>query len=333
MRARLAVSASVLSFALTLGFPAEAQQTTSQESAKPEAAKQEAAPSTEKQLTPAAALAEKPVTQEQLQALVQKAVTNDLENYEAYKNLTHIERVQTEHMDSKDKVKKTETVTKEVFILYGERVEHVIERDDKPLSGDEAKKEQDRFDKEVQKLKDESEDKRRKREEKFEEETKKDRESIADAAAAFNFKLLGEEMVNGRPAYVIQGEQKPDYKPKTKAGDILRKVHGKIWIDIAATHWVKLDVEFTDTYSFGWVLARVRPGTRVQVEQVLFRDDVWVPREVTFKLDARVALFKQMFENVDVHYRDWRRFGSESRITGFTEIEPAKQSSPTPPPQ
>lgn len=306
MRVWSAVATVVMGFVL-LGFHVEAQQPVPQEAPKHEVApqetpKQEAAPAAPV-VTPAlpstaAELQQKPETQEQLQALVQQAVTNDLENYEAYKNLTHVERVQTDQMDSKGKLKKTESVTTEVFILYGQRVEHVIERNDKPLTADDAKKEQEKFDKKVAKLRDESPEKRRKREEKFEEETKKDRESIADAAAAFDFKLLGEEVVNGRPAYVIQGEQKPNYKPKTKDGEILRKVHGKIWIDIAASHWVKMDVEFTDTYSVGWVLARIRKGTRVQIEQVLFRDNVWVPTDVNLKLDARVALFKQYFANV-----------------------------------
>ncbi len=338
MRHRLVV-AGVLGILLVLGFAAEAQQT-----APPESPKQEVQtpPAADKSATasPAAALSEKPVTQEQLQALVQRAVRNDLENFEAYKNLTHVERVQTEHLDDKDKVKKTETVTREVFILYGERVEHVIERDDKPLPADEAKKEQEKFDKEVAKLKDESPEKRQKRMEKFREEIQKDRESISDAANAFDFTLLGEEMVNGRPAYVLQGEPRPNYKAKTRAGEVLKKVRGKIWIDIAATHWVKMDIEFTDTYSYGWVVARLRKGTRVQIEQVLFRDDVWVPREVDIKIDARVALFKQYFANVNMKYRDWRQFSAQSKITGFAEMDQQKADQPKqesprqqPPPQ
>lgn len=361
MRARLAVPI----LGLMLSFLAGAQPAPAQEPARPESVpaekqqqhptvptKTEGAPTVPPQQEPAhnqepvpkeqsaaKAPAEKPVTQEQLQALVQRAVTNDLENYEAYKNLTHVERIETDQFDSKGKPKKSDSVTQEVFILYGERVEHVLARNDKPLTGDEAKKEQEKFDKEVAKLKAESPEKRRKREEKFQEETRKDRESIADAAGAFNFTLLGEEMVNGRPAYVIQGEQKPGYKPKTRAGEVLRKVRGKIWIDIAATHWVKLDVEFTDTYSFGWVLARLRKGTRVQVEQVLFRDDVWVPRTIDVKLDARVALFKQYFANIDMRYSDWRQFSTDSRITGFAEMEqqpkqqPPPQQQQSPPPQ
>jgi hypothetical protein len=340
MRAKLAI----MGLLLALSFQANAQQPTQQEppkeqsvpqeATKPEVTPQEAPkqepmlaiPANKSALPPEAE--KKPETQEELQELVQRAVTNDLNNYEVYKNLTHVERIQTDQMDGKGNLKKSESVTSEIFILYGERVEHVIAKNDKPLTGDEAKKEQEKFDKKVQKLKDESPEKRRKREEKFEEETKKDRESIADAAAAFDFKLLGEENVNGRPAYVIEGEPKPGYKPKTKDGAILQKVHGKIWIDIAASHWVKMDVEFTDTYSIGWVLARIRKGTRVQVEQIPFRDNVWVPTAVHLSLDARVALFKQYFANVDMKFSDWRQFSSDSKITGFAEIDQPKQPTP-----
>jgi hypothetical protein len=57
------------------------------------------------------------------------------------------------------------------------------------------------------------------------------------------------------------------------------------------------------------------------VDQHLFRDDVWVPSEVKFNLDARVGLFKQLFQNVEISYRDWRKFSSESKIIDYSELE------------
>jgi len=327
VRARLALILATL--AVGLSFSAVAQQSATsapQEPSKPEI---QQAPASEKPAVQTETiLAEKPITQELLRELIRRAILNEQENYKDQRNLTHIEREQTEHLDSKDNIKKTEIITREVFVLYGERVEHVLEKNDKPLTGDDARKEQEKFDKEVQKLKDESPDKRRKRQEKFEKDTKEDREFIDDGMNAFDFTLVGEEMVNGRPAYVIQGEPRKDYKPKVKHGDILKKLRGKVWIDIASTSWVKLDVEFTDTVSFGWFLARVRPGTRVQAEQVLFRDELWVPREVNFKLDARVALLKQYFANVNVKFRDWRKFSTDSKISGFAEMEPKRETKP-----
>ena len=274
--------------------------------------------------TQAEKLSKKEISPEELRDLVRRAMENDQENYRKQKDLTHVERQKIEHMDGDGKTKKTEIVTKEILILYGDRMERVIERDDKPLSEAEKRKEDEKFDKEVGKLQKESDEQRQKRIAKYEEQSKKAREFVQEVAQAFNFKLEGEEMVNGRPAYVVSGEPRPGYKPNSREGKILAKTRGKMWIDIASTHWVKLDVEFTDTVSFGWILARVRPGTRISIDQNLFRDDVWVPEKVRFNLDARVGLFKQLFENVDVTYRDWRKFSSEAKILDYSEIEQKK---------
>jgi hypothetical protein len=272
----------------------------------------------------AESLSKKEISPEELRELVRRAMENDQENYQKQKDLTHIERQKIEHLDGDGKLKKTEIVTKEILILYGDRMERVIERDDKALSPEEKRKEDEKFDKEVGKLQKESDEKRQKRIAKYEEQSKKEREFVQEVANAFNFKLESEEMVNDRPAYVVSGEPRKDYHPDSREGKILAKTRGKMWIDMASTHWVKLDVEFTDTVSFGWILARVRPGTRVSIEQHLFRDDVWVPNDVKFKLDARVGVFKQLYQNIDVTFRDWRKFSSEAKILDYSELEQKK---------
>ena len=246
---------------------------------------------------------------------------NDQENYDKQKDLTHIEHQVTQHLDKQGKVTGTDSVTREILILYGRRMEHILERNDKPLSPDEQKKEDAKFDKAVEKLQKESAADRQKRIAKFEEESRKGREFVSEVANAFNFKLEGEDIVNGRPAYVISGTPRSDYHPSSREGKVLAKTRGKMWIDIASTHWDKLDAEFTDTVSFGWILARVRPGTRIQIDQHAFRDEVWVPGEVKFSLDARVGLFKQLFENVDVTFRDWRKFSSDAKIIDYSEVK------------
>lgn len=294
----------------------------------PKSPSEPATSTAEKHSAPSTKQEEKPESPEQVRDLVRRAMENDLQNYKAQKDLTHIERQQTDQLSGRGDLKKSESITREIVILYGQRMQRVLEKNDKPLSGDEARKEQERFDKAVAKLAKESPQERQKREAKFEEDTQKAREFVKEVANAYDFTLTGEEMLNGRPAYVIGAEQRPGYKTNSKETKILRKMHGKIWIDIATTHWVKIDAEFTDTVSFGLFLARIRKGTRVQVEQALFRDEVWVPREVKFNLDARIALFKQMFANVDVTFRDWRKFTSESKITGFTEVEQPKKEAP-----
>jgi hypothetical protein len=304
---QLRIPALLLLFCATL--------TTAQETPLPEAQ------NTVQQTTAPSSSPKNSFSQDELRDLVRRAMLNDQENYDKQKDLTHIEHQVTEHLDKKGTVKSTDSVTREILILYGRRVEHILERNDKPLSPDEQKKEDAKFDKAVDKLQKESPADRQKRIEKFEEDSRKAREFVTEVANAFNFSFDGEDTVNGRPAYIISGTPRSDYHPSSREGKILSKTRGKMWIDVASTHWVKIDAEFTDTVSFGWFLARIHPGTRVQIDQHFFRDDVWVPGEVKFNLDARVGLFKQFNQNIDVTFRDWRRFSTDSKIIDYSEVK------------
>jgi hypothetical protein len=322
MGARATISAVGLTL-FVLAVPKLPAQTTP--SSPPQAQQKASQEQTENTTEPRAAstesLGDRELSQDELRDLVRRAMENDQDNYKKQKDLTHVERQVTRHLDSQGNIKKTETVTREILILYGDRIEHVIERDDKALNPDEKRKEDAKFDKEVGKLEKESPEQRQKRLAKYEEESRKEREFVREVANAFNFKFVGEEMIDGRPAYLVSGEPRSDYHPASREGKILTKTRGRMWIDIASSQWVKIDAEFTETVSFGWFLARVHPGTRVSAEQHLFRDEVWVPSEVKFNLDARVGLLKQLYENVDVTFRDWRKFSTDAKIINYSEVK------------
>ena len=83
----------------------------------------------------------------------------------------------------------------------------------------------------------------------------------------------------------------------------------------------KMDIEAIDTVSVGWVLARIHKGTRVMVEQTRVNDEVWLPRHVTFKVDARVALFKGFNLDGEQEYRDYKKFRTSAKIVGMGEVK------------
>jgi hypothetical protein len=76
--------------------------------------------------------------------------------------------------------------------------------------------------------------------------------------------------------------------------------------------------------SIGLVLARIHKGTRVMLEQARINDEVWLPRHVTFKLDARIALFKGYNIDGEQTYRDYKKFGASSKIVGMGEAPEQK---------
>jgi hypothetical protein len=95
-----------------------------------------------------------------------------------------------------------------------------------------------------------------------------------------------------------------------------------VWIDKDDLQLAKMDVEAIETVSIGLVLARIHKGTRVMLEQTRVNDEVWLPRHMTFKLDARVALLKGYKMDGEQTFRDYKKFRTSARIVGLGEAKP-----------
>ena len=259
------------------------------------------------------------VPPEQIRDLLRRAEEKDLENEKRLRDYTYIEREELHKLDGHGgepgKPKKIESRTWEILEIYGEPVARLTAKDDKTLSADEAKKEDDKIQKVIDKRKNESEEDRRKRLEKEEKGREEDRKFVLEVADAFNFRLLGSEALDGRDAWVLEGEPRPGYEPKSRDARMLSKFKGRVWIDKTDAQWVKLDITAVDTISFGFVLARVHKGTHILFEQIRVNDEVWLPKQVEIHLDARVALFKAYDEDIDLTFHDYRKFRTDTKMT------------------
>ena len=58
------------------------------------------------------------------------------------------------------------------------------------------------------------------------------------------------------------------------------------------------------------------------LEQTRVNDEVWLPRHVTFKLDARLALLKGFKIDGEQTYSDYKKFRTSTKIVGVEEINP-----------
>jgi hypothetical protein len=255
------------------------------------------------------------VPPEQIRDLLRRAEEKDIENDKQQRDYTYVERREDHILDGHGAVRKIESRTSEVLEIYGEPVARLTARDDKPLPANEAKKEDEKIQKIIDKRKNESEADRRKRVEREEKSREEDRKFVLEIADAFNFRLAGSEVFDGRDAWVLEGEPRPGYEPKRRDARILSKFNGRIWIDKAETQWVKLDITAIDTISVGFVLARIHKGTRVLIELTRVNDEVWLPKLVQLHFDARVALFKSYDEDIEQTYRDYKKFRTDTKIT------------------
>ncbi len=248
-------------------------------------------------------------------AIMQRAVAKDIISWQAAKDYTFLQRTQEDALDGNGAVKSSKSETSEIMVLYGEPFERVIAKDDKPLPEKEQKKQNEEFEKETRKRGNESPEERQKRLEKFEKQREEERAFVREILDAYDFTLVGSEVLNGRETWIIDGTPRPGFEGKRRESKMLPKIKPRFWIDAQDYSWTKLRAEVTDTLSFGWVVARLHKGSVFEMQQARVNDEVWLPQRFDVKLDARVALLKGVNESVHVTYKDYRRFRTDTKIS------------------
>ena len=244
-----------------------------------------------------------------------------MENDKKQRDYTYIQREEEHKLDGNGQLKSSESRTYEIMVLYEEPLRKLIARDDKPLSDKDAAKEDEKMQKIIEKRKNESEGDRRKRIEKEEKDREEGRQFVKEIADAYNFRWVGAESVDGRETTVIDADPRPGYEPHMKDAKFLPKFRFRVWIDQTEKQWVKLDVQCIDTVSVGLFLVRVHKGSNIQIEQIRVNDEVWLPKHVSLKIDARVALLKGVNIAEDATYRDYKKFRTDTKIVPGGEVQ------------
>jgi hypothetical protein len=261
------------------------------------------------------------LSQQQMQNLLRVVADKDTENDKRLRDYTYIERDEEHKLDGKGEVKSTEVNTYEVMELYGEQVQRLIAKDDKPLSEKDAAKEEEKIQKIIDKRKNESDSDRRKRREKEDKDREEGRKFVHEVSDAYDFKLVGTELVGGREAWVIDGEPRPGFVPHMKDARFLSKFRGRVWIDKNDLQLAKMDVECLDTISWGVFLARFHKGSRFMLEQTRVNDEVWLPRQLTAKIDVRLALLKNFNVGFEQTFRDYKKFRATTKVYAVEDVQ------------
>ena len=147
--------------------------------------------------------------------IMKRSIDRDFDNFEQQKNYTYQEHEQDRQFDAKGAVTKTETETSEILILGGRPYEKVVAKNGKPLSEKEARKEQDKMDRELARRRKLTDAEKAK----LEKERAEQRKFIRQMPEAFTFRLEGEESISGKPAWVIDAEPKPSFKRGQRPGE------------------------------------------------------------------------------------------------------------------
>jgi hypothetical protein len=239
---------------------------------------------------------------------------------------TYTETKRDMELDSKNHPKKTEVNAYQVFPASPEHVGYrrQIEKEDRPLTPDEAKKEEERLQKRIE----EAERQRGKitpaeRNRRRAERLRKEQDIIDDAFGVFDVHMTGRENIDGRPAIVLQFRPKvpATYKPKTFEGKNMQHVAGQAWVDEQDHQIAKVEIEVTETISIGLgILARLQKGASIVEERRKFNDEIWLPVREDVTLNAKILLLKGFNIRNITEYSDHKKYSVDARLT-FPDLD------------
>jgi hypothetical protein len=163
--------------------------------------------------------------------IVKQSIAATERSWQARAHYTFMERDQDRRLDALGQLKSENIDVTRMILVNGIRFEQLIEHNGQLPSAEEQKK----SDKDLEKLKHETPGDQSAR-------LRKDQENqsyLRDLLEAFDFQLIGEENVGGRPAYVLQATPHPGYHAHGRYGKLFSRVQGKLWVDKQACSAVR----------------------------------------------------------------------------------------------
>jgi hypothetical protein len=171
--------------------------------------------------------------------LVRRSIAQDQLDWLRMKDYTWQARSLEHHFDSRGRVQSTKQEAWETLILHGEPHRRMLERDGKPLSPDDQRKEQQKLDRANARLNGETPTEQQRRLEDAEKRRRREFEFLSEIPELFDLRLEGESAIEGRPVWKVCGAPRPGAQPKSHDAKVLLKIRGCMWIDQATYQWAR----------------------------------------------------------------------------------------------
>lgn len=195
------------------------------------------------------------------------------------------------------------TETWEAIGLEGSEYRSLVRRDDKPLTAKEQKQEGEKLRKETD---------RRRKAKKGGIKNPLNRTYTFGYSAGdeqfFDFRYVGEEVVNGRPMYVLEGTPKSGVKPTNDHEKQLLLSRLKLWFDKEEFFGSGFEMEVTEAGG------DMRAGTMIAMKQQRMEDGTWLMNDMRFKLIIKPLRIVNVRTEGVITRSDFHKFVVDSRI-------------------
>jgi hypothetical protein len=200
---------------------------------------------------------------------------------------THETHSVQEELDASGKPRSRHTQDFETFYVKGRAVSRRVAEDGRPLTPDEQAREKKRVDARVADIR-------------AGKTSAGEGVELSRVLERFDFKAVGREAIEGRPAIVLEFAARPGDR-NLKGDVILRRLAGRIWVDEADQAIARAEMRNTEAIkvALGLGASVSRFESRLEFRKV---DDVWLPLRNETVAEGRKLLLKGFRTRVTLTY-------------------------------
>ena len=166
--------------------------------------------------------------------IMEASIAATQRDWKARLHYTYMERDEDRRRDLAGHVKSEDVEVSKTILVNGVPFEQLVERNGEPPSAGQERKQKGELDK----LKRETPEQRAEQLRKQEEENTS---IVQEVPKAFDFQVVGEEAVNGRPAYYFKRRRTPVTMLKASTAICSPRSRVSFWVDKQDLGWIKVD--------------------------------------------------------------------------------------------
>jgi hypothetical protein len=212
--------------------------------------------------------------------IVRRSIEVMERNWAVRDRYLYTERDEDRRLDSDGRVKSDDIDVSKIILVDEAPFEQLVEHNGQPPSAEARRTQAEKLDK----LRHETRQDRAARLR----DQQDNRSFIREVPDGFDFRLVGEDVVNARPAYVLLATPRAGYRAHGKYGKMMSKVEGRLWVDKEDFGWVKVEGKVTQPFSMGLFLARVLGGSQITMQQTRLDAGIWMPQRIEVWATAKI---------------------------------------------
>jgi hypothetical protein len=143
--------------------------------------------------------------------------------------------------------------------------------------------------------------------------------AVDDLFRIYDVRMIRRETIAGHATILATLDPKPDARPQTDDGKIMRNFKARAWISESDYELVRVEIEAIRDLSFGLgLLARVHKGTVASYERRKIGEEVWLPAKVTWTASGRLLLLRRLRLRGVSEFSGYRKFAVDTSTTYAT---------------